>query len=62
MGARRQPCQSLQALRASSPKGAPLRYAGDFAATTKSRPLGEGGCERSEQTEGVTSGKASIAL
>ena len=26
----------------------------NFAATTKSRPLGEGGCERSEQTEGVS--------
>ena len=38
---------------ASSPKGTPLRYAGNFAATAKSRPLGEGGCERSEQTEGV---------
>ena len=24
-----------------------------FRATAKSRPLGEGGCERSEQTEGV---------
>ena len=38
---------------ASSPKGTPLRYAGNFPATAKSRPLGEGGCERSEQTEGV---------
>ena len=28
--------------------------AGNFAATAKSRPLGEGGCERSEQTEGVS--------
>ena len=27
----------------------------NFPATAKSRPLGEGGCERSEQTEGVTS-------
>ena len=27
-----------------------------------SRPLGEGGCERSEQTEGVTSGQANFAL
>ena len=32
-----------QALRASSPKGTPLRYAGNFIATAKSRPLGEGG-------------------
>ena len=39
---------------ASSPKGTPLRYAGNFAATAKSRPLGEGGCEHSEQTEGVS--------
>ena len=45
--------EPLQALRASSPKGAPLRSAGNFTATTKSRPLGEGGCEHSEQTEGV---------
>ncbi len=28
---------------ASSPKGTPLRYAGNFIATAKSRPLGEGG-------------------
>ena len=26
----------------SSPKGTPLSYAGNFAATAKSRPLGEG--------------------
>ena len=44
-----------QALRASSPKGTPLRYAGNFTATTKSRPLGEGGLTRSGKTEGVTS-------
>ena len=37
----------------SALKGTPLRYAGNFPATAKSRPLGEGGCERSEQTEGV---------
>ena len=29
--------------RASSPKGTPLRYAGNLIATAKSRPLGEGG-------------------
>ena len=28
---------------ASSPKGTPLRYAGNFIATAKSRPLGDGG-------------------
>ena len=37
----------------SSPKGAPLDYATSFAATTKSRPLGEGGLTRSGKTEGV---------
>ena len=30
-----------QALRASSPKGTPLGYAGDFTATTKAVPLGK---------------------
>ena len=39
--------------RASSPKGTPLRYAASFSATAKSRPLGEGGCDQREQTEGV---------
>ena len=36
------PPQSLLR-KASSPKGTPLGYAGNLAATTKSRPLGEGG-------------------
>ena len=52
---------SLAAL-ASSPKGEPLRYTGNFTATAKSRPLGEGGCERSEQTEGVLPGQAALHL
>ena len=39
---------------ASSPKGTPFGAAAKFPATAKSRPLGEGGCERSEQTEGVS--------
>ena len=43
---------------ASSPKGTPLRYAGNLVATANSRPLGEGGCDQREQTEGVTSVKA----
>ena len=51
-----------QALRASSPKGTPLRYAGNLIATTKSRPLGEGGCDQREQTEGVTFAQAHFAL
>ena len=38
---------------ASSPKGTPLRYAENFPATAKSRPLGEGGLTRSGKTEGV---------
>ena len=43
----------------SSPKGTPLRCARNFAATAKSRPLGEGGCDQREQTEGVPSNKKS---
>ena len=35
-------CGPPQALRASSPKGTPLRYTGNFTVTAKSRPLGEG--------------------
>ena len=30
-----------------------MRYAGNFTATTQSRPLGEGGLPRSGKTEGV---------
>ena len=41
-----------QALRASSPKGTPLRYAGNFTATTKSRPLGEGGIAAGDDGRG----------
>ena len=37
-----------------SPQGGAFGCAGNFTATAKSRPLGEGGCERSEQTEGVS--------
>ena len=32
-------CGPPQALRASSPKGTPLRYAGNFPATAKAVPL-----------------------
>ena len=42
----------LQALRASSPKGTPLRDAGNFIATTKSRPLGEGGIAAGDDGRG----------
>ena len=41
-----------QALRASSPKGTPLRYAGNFTATTQSRPLGEGGIAAGDDGRG----------
>ena len=41
-----------QALRASSPKGTPLRYDGSFTATTKSRPLGEGGIAAGDDGRG----------
>ena len=37
----------------SSPKGTPYGTARNFIATTKSRPLGEGGLPRSGKTEGV---------
>ena len=47
---------------ASSPKGTPLRYAGNFIATAKSRPLGEGGLTRSGKTEGVISARISAFL
>ena len=47
------PLSLLTTFAASSPKGTPLRYAGNFPATAKSRPLGEGGLTRSGKTEGV---------
>ena len=37
----------------SSPKGTPLRYAGNFAATAKSRPLGEGVIAAGDDGRGV---------
>ena len=37
---------------ASSPKGTPLRYATNFAATAKSRPLGEGGIAAGDDGRG----------
>ena len=37
----------------SSPKGAPLGYAGNLAATTKSRPLGEGGIAAGDDGRGI---------
>ena len=48
------PLSLLTAFAASSPKGTPLCYAGNLAAATKSRPLGEGGLTRSGKTEGVS--------
>ena len=51
-----------QSLRDSSPKGTPLRYAASFSATAKSRPLGEGGCDQREQTEGVPRLRGRISL
>ena len=38
---------------ASSPKGTPLRYAGNFSATAKSRPLGEGGIAAGDDGRGT---------
>ena len=37
---------------ASSPKGTPLRYAANFPATSKSRPLGEGGIAAGDDGRG----------
>ena len=37
----------------SSPKGTPLSYAGNFAATAKSRPLGEGVIAAGDDGRGV---------
>ena len=37
----------------SSPKGTPLRYAGNFTITTKSRPLGEGGIAAGDDGRGA---------
>ena len=50
---RSHPLSLLTAFAASSPKGTPLRYAGNFTATAKSRPLGEGGIAQA-MTEGVS--------
>ena len=52
------PLSLLTAFAASSPKGTPLCYAGNLAAATKSRPLGEGGLTRSGKTEGVIPGRS----
>ena len=50
--------QPLSRCATAPPRGSvPVRklyiLAGNFTTTAKSRPPGEGGCERSEQTEGV---------
>ena len=46
---------------ASSPKGTPLRYAENFPATAKSRPLGEGGLPLRVKTEGVFPPSAALS-
>jgi len=46
------PPQSLLR-KASSPKGAPLGTTGNFAATAKSRPLGEGGIAAGDDGRGM---------
>ena len=47
------PLSLLTAFAASSPKGTPLRYAGNLSATTKSRPLGEGGIAVGDDGRGI---------
>ena len=46
------PLSPLTAFAASSPKGTPYGNAGNFAATTKSRPLGEGGIAAGDDGRG----------
>ena len=50
---RSHPLSLLTAFAASSPKGTPLRYAGNFTATAKSRPLGEGGIAAGDDGRGI---------
>ena len=46
------PLSLLPLVAASSPKGTPLRYAGNLIATAKSRPLGEGGIAAGDDGRG----------
>ena len=46
------PLSLLTAFAASSPKGTPYGNAGNFAATAKSRPLGEGGIAAGDDGRG----------
>ena len=47
------PLSLLAAFAASSPKGTPLGCAGNFIATAKSRPLGEGGIAVGDDGRGI---------
>ena len=47
------PLSLLTTFAASAPKGTPLRYAGNLSATTKSRPLGEGGIAVGDDGRGI---------
>ena len=47
------PLSLLTAFAASSPKGTPLDCAGNFIATAKSRPLGEGGIAIGDDGRGI---------
>ena len=51
-----------QALPCQLPQGDAFALCRKLYATAKSRPLGEGGCDQREQTEGVTSAQAHFAL
>ena len=55
------PLSLLTAFAASSPKGTPLSNAGNFAVTTKSRPLGEGGIAAGDDGRG-TPGQAALCF
>ena len=45
----------------SSPKGTPYGNAGNFIATAKSRPLGEGGIAAGDDGRGISRGKRPCA-
>ena len=45
----------------SSPKGAPLGCAGNFVATAKSRPLGEGGIAAGDDGRGIPARSAALS-
>ena len=56
------PLSSCRFASSHLPQGDGFSGGGQLYGIAKSRPLGEGGCERSEQTEGVSPGRGSFPL